>query len=248
MPANFFSSATVNSIFAASALLTLVGYSEPFEYRSWKNKEGKVIEAKLDHVVDPDTIVIQAKNGGKRYPIKKITLSDDSIQYFDNLVSETKKSILEARTIDGEMLYKGVALGMEKDLEASAKGKTLSLVVKSFRVTTEKNVATLELESGVFAELRVNARYDFFINGKSLNLRSGVKDGSGIDMNYWWYYNPTSNGSSSSRIRSGDSGGLNKDSVIVVAAGDSWKFKFSEDVRFRWGMVGVTEGPIVTDH
>ena len=244
-----FKSSTLNSIIAALAVLTLVAYSEPFEFRSWNNKEGKDIEAKLDHVVDSDTIVLQAKNGGKRYTIKKITLSDDSVQYLDNLISETKKSILEARSIDGEMLYKGVALRMEKDLEATAKGKTLSLEVKGFRVSSEKNAVTLELESGVFAELRVNSKYDFFVNSKSLYFRSAVKDGSNMDMNYWWYYNSTSNGSSSTRSRSGDSGsGLNKDSVLVVAIGDSWKFRFSEDVKFRWGMIGVTEGPIVSDH
>jgi hypothetical protein len=231
--------------------LSQMGFAEPFEYRTWTNKEGKGLEAKLDHVVNSESVIIQAKNGGKRYTLKKDQLSDESKEYLDKQIGDTKKALLESVRIDGDLIYKGIALQLRDETETAAVGKTLSLEVKGFKISMDKLTATLCLESDVFATLRLNAKSEFLTSGNSLSFRSTQK---GNNSRYWWYSSSgasetgsstaTGNGTSTHH---GRRSGVDENSVLVATKGDRWKFEFSTDVSIKWGLVSVTEGPIITD-
>lgn len=234
--------------------------AEPFEYRMWSNKKGMGIEARLDHIVNAKSIIIQAKNGGKRYPLEKIQLSDESNEYLDLQIGDAKKALARAVTIDADLIYKGIALQLRDETEAAAVGKTLSLEVNGFKISTDKLTATLCLDSDVFATLRLAARSEFYASWDSLLFRSTIRRA------YWWYWTSgivarTATGTASSdtgpnstlgngiNARYGYGRRMNVDgnSILIVTKGDRWKFKFSPDVSIKWGLVGVTEGPIITD-
>lgn len=234
--------------------------ADPFDYRTWANREGKGFEARLDHIVNSETLVIQAQNGGKRYTLKKAQLSTESTDYLDKQIEQTKKALMESVKIDGELIYKGIALGLRDETEAAAVGKTLSLEVTGIRVSSDKLTATLCLESYIFANLRLSVNSEFYTSGNSLYFRSKE---IGHDRSYWWYYHTGSasatGGSTSAGVdphfglprrgvyRNGRFYPTTAEGILVVTKGDRWKFKFSKDVSMKWGLVGVTEGPIITD-
>ncbi len=206
--------------------------ADVFEAKSWTNKDGKVMEASIDHILSKDSLILRAKNGGKRYTIKTTSLSDESQKQLHDLIDETLRSLKSGGNISGDLLYKGIALNLTSETESAVLNKPLSLEVINYRLSSDKVTATLELESGLFAELKAKFNCEFFVLNKALSIRP--KDSRGAwESNYWWLKTK--------------SGAINKSGSPVVTKGDRWKFVFSDKVRITWGMVGVSDGPIITD-
>jgi hypothetical protein len=216
--------------FALISISLLSGDETPFPYENWENKDGKVLEARFERVKDAETVVLQVKNGGMRYEIKRVTLALESGAKITNYIEESKKTMLEAKRIEGADIYKAVALGLKADAETALVGKDLSLNVAGIRVDTNKLSAILELESGIYARLKLSGKFEFYELNKALYVRPTVK-GSGSSFRYWWY-----NGS-----------GSIDEGKLIAQEGNSWKFRFDNDVKLVWERVGVTDGVIITE-
>lgn len=223
----FFQFFLICSVVLTSALSAT---ETPFPYDKWENIEGRVLEARFERLKDADTVTLQMKNGGMRHDIKRATLSDDTDKKIKTYIEESKKTLLEAKRIEGAEIYKAVALGLKAEAETALEGKSMSLDVHGFKISTDKLTAILELESGIYARIRLSGKYEFYEKNKGLYARSTIK-GAGGYLKYWW---------------SSDNGAI-QDGRLVVQEGDVWKFKFTDEVRLDWERVGVTDGVIITD-
>ena len=201
----------------------------PFPYEKWENKEGKFLEARFERVKDAETIVLQSKNGGRRYDIKKSTLDISATDRITRYVEESKTVMFEGNRFEASDIYKAVALGLKSDAERAIEGKTLSLVVLDFKIDSDKLTAFLELEGGLYAKLRISGKSEFYEKNDTLYERSSEK---GLR---WWYYYPRGESS------------VDVNSQMIAREKDRWTFKFTENVRLEWGQIGVSEGVIITD-
>ena len=208
-------------------LLALVsaGFSQDlkrFDYRSWKNTEGKEFEARLDSLIESGKkVVLQAKNGGMRYTLPLDKLSNADGNYIFNEV-EDQKDALKSGKADALTLYKAAALGLSSEIEASiGKIKSLSLKVTDYTISTDKMTAEIELEGAIFARILLPASYkDGFVErSKSLCIKG---EGRGY---YWW-----------GNVKGSDS--------VVATKGSLITFDPTQGMRVEWGRVGVVDGPI----
>jgi hypothetical protein len=210
--------------------ISLARGENPFPYEMWENKEGKLLEARFERVKDPATIILQAKNGGRRYDVKRSTLAESATDLITKYTEESKTTMLEGNRFEGSDIYKAVALGLEADAERAIEGKTLSLEVLGFKIDSDKLTAYLELEGGLYAKLRLSGKSEFYEKNDTLYERSSEKA-----FKRWWYYYPKGESS------------VDVNSQMVAREKDRWTFKFTENVRLEWGRVSVSEGVVITD-
>lgn len=193
-----------------------------FDYRIWKNTEGKEFEARLDSLIESGKkVVLQARNGGMRYTLPLEKLSNADGNYIFNEV-EDQKDALKSGKADALTLYKAAALGLSPEIEASiGKIKTLSLKVTDFTISSDKLTADIELEGAIFARVHLPALYkDGFVErSKSLCIKGQVRG------SYWW-------------------GSVNDSDGVVATKGALITFDSTKGMRVEWGRVGVVDGPI----
>ena len=204
-----------------------IGFSD-FEYTQWTNLAGNSFEAKLDHV-EADKVILRAKKGGKRYPVKISTLSDDSkdllLQYRTSVSDEIENAPLNSggyRILKPALIYRAAALEM-----ADALKEHRSLVyckITNLRVT-DRLTATIELEGGAFKRLQASKGIEFFIKEKTLNSRSSTKRNWSP---YHYRY-----------------GGVNVHSKTLLQEGGQFSLYITPESLIEWDRVGVTDGPVI---
>jgi len=202
----------------------------PFEYVQWTNREGKGFEAKLDRV-EIDKVILRARKGGKRYPIKISALSDESkerlLQYRKDVKDEIANAPLNENAPVGylilkpALIYRAVALGMTETL--TEKRAIVPCIIRNVKVS-DRLTATLGFEGGLFKQIRAEKGVEFFLKNKTLNSRSSTK------RNWSPYYYRY--------------GRVNEGAKVLLQEGEQFKLFLTPESILEWDRVGVSDGPV----
>ena len=213
--------------------LSQLAFSDPasFEYVTWTNQAGKGFLAKLERV-EEKKVILRAKKGGKRYPVKREDLSDESkarlLGYMDDVkndLSGAPKSQVYPhgyRILKPSVVFRAMALGMGNKLQAM--NAVVPCRINKIRVT-DRLTATLDLEGGLFRQVQAPKGIEFFVKEKTLNSRSSTKRNW---TPYYWRY-----------------GRVNEGARVLLKEGEQFRLILTPESRLEWGQVGVTEGPLI---
>jgi len=163
---------------ALSLAVPLLAGPDSFPYVTWTNTAGHSFEARFDHL-DGDKLVLRAKKGGKRYPVKIDTLSAESRSLFRAYQTETTNKLKTLQTTPGdsvpvELAYRAVALGVTDKLTA-LRHRKVQFTIDKIRVR-DRLSAILELEGGCVRILQAPKGREFFLQTDDLYTRPSQKD------------------------------------------------------------------------
>jgi hypothetical protein len=216
------------AIFSLAAFLISPAFGNPFEYGTWKNKQGKSFEARVERIVG-ESVTLQAKNGGQRYTMKRSVFSEESESQLKSIIEAVETSLNEikqdkkAPPISSDLVYKSVALGLTDQL-LTLTDKVITLKITDVSVTN-RLLATIEFEGGCFAQFQAKSGGEFFIKDKTLFARSSAK------------------GTPDEPFRR-QAGSVNEGSEQLLQTGNTFNKVIGPRMILEWGRVGVTEGPL----
>lgn len=196
---------------------------DAFDYLEWTNKDGNAMEARLDRI-DGEKVILQAKKGGKRHPLKREVLSKESQDRIDSYIADTKRRITGIRKNAGakipcNLVYRAAALGLEKEI-LSLGNRYVSCTISGVRVD-KRLTAIIEFEQGCFREIRSADGKEFFIKEDTLYVRSSTKD-----------YRPYPGSK------------INRGASRLIKPGAGHIFQIRPETQLKWDRVGVSEGPV----
>jgi hypothetical protein len=152
-----------------------------FPYRTWTSAKGQTFEGRL-HNVKTDTIVIQAKQGGRRFEVAKDKISEKDNQYIEESKEQIKDLFANEVSVDSVLLYKSVALGIESDWIKDADKRTINGKVIKFKITTDKRTAWIEMEHDIYVNVTIDEGNELFMHDKSLKVRKPLSGGFGRNL------------------------------------------------------------------
>ena len=196
---------------------------DSFPYVTWTNKAGSSFEARFDHI-DGDKVVLRAKQGGKRYPVKRDTLSDASENLLGSYQAETTKKLKALEKNPGapipvELAYRAVALGVAGKLTA-LRYRTINFTINKIRVK-DRLTAILELDGDCFRILKAPDDREFFLKNDALYTRPAQKD------NRFPYPKRT-----------------NANARLVHERAGSLPLRIEPGQGVSWQRIGVSDGPV----
>jgi hypothetical protein len=162
---------------AAFLLLPALAAENPFAFKQWSSRKdnGKIIEARIDHIPSEKEVVIALKNGGQRLTLKRENLSRQSLEMLDEEIATVKDDLQNnAKDITPELIYKAVALGFAEALKK--RPWDLSLRVDKITISSDGQIAQLRLEKNIGVEFFAPAEKRFFMAGKALVSRDKTNE------------------------------------------------------------------------
>ena len=196
---------------------------DSFPYLTWTNKAGNSFEARFDHIAG-DKVVLRAKKGGRRYPVKRETLSATSEQLLESYEEQEAKKLKSLQQNAGsavpvEVAYRAVALGQAGNLTA-LRHRTINFTIDRIRVK-DRLTAILELNGHCFREFKAPEGREFFIKNDHLYTRPSQKD------NRIPYPKRT-----------------NAEASLLYERGAALMLRIEPGMEVQWDSIGVSEGPV----
>jgi len=170
------------SLIFALALLSQQGYSqETFPIQSWKNKDGKIIEASLVSIPsEGDKLIIKLKTSGQKYTLNRSDLNQESIEQLHNMVEEVKGEWKDEKIIPtASLAYKAAALGLTQRQRKKV-GEFQYLKVLSFNIKNNGQEALAFLEGNLAVEFIPTGNVRFVQSSNNLVVKASNNKNSAI--------------------------------------------------------------------
>ena len=160
-------------LFLVNALLILQGYSEEvFPLQSWKNQDGKVIEASLVSIPSEGKVIINLKNSGQKHTLTTANLAPETLEQLEDMVKDVKSQWSDEDTIPtASLAYKAAALNLPQRKRKKV-GEFQYLKVVSFSIKNGGREVGVLLESNLAVEFLPTGSVRFFQSGNNLMVKT----------------------------------------------------------------------------